>query len=235
MHAFRRYARSRDPALREELVARYLPLARHVACLYAGGREPLEDLVQVANLGLLKALDRFDPYRGTTFAAYAFPSIAGEVRRHFRDRGWLVKPPRGVQEQALLVQRATGVLACELNRAPTVGEIARRVGVGEEAVLEGQRALQARAAWSPPVSPEDRDESPMDRLGRIDDGFRRAEDRATLSSLCRILTPRDRRVLALVFVEDLPQAEVGRVVGLSQMQISRIVRAALEKLRAAAA
>jgi RNA polymerase sigma-B factor len=234
-HALRRYARSRDPALREQLVARYLPLARQVACRYAGGREPLEDLVQVANIGLLKAIDRFDPDRGTAFAAYAFPSIAGEVRRHFRDRGWLVRPPRGLQEQALLVSRATGALACELNRSPTVGEIARRAGVDEDAVLEAQLALQARAPWSPPASPEDWDEPPLERLGRLDDGFRRAEDRATLSSLYRFLTPRDRRVLALFFVEDLPQAEVGRVVGLSQMQVSRIIRLALEKLRDAAA
>ena len=191
--------------------------------------------MQVANLGLLRAIDRFDPDRGTAFAAYAFPSIAGELRRHFRDRGWLVRPPRRLQEQALLVQLATGVLACELNRSPTVTEVARSVGVYEAAVLEAQRALQARAAWSPPASPENSDESPLERLGRINDGFRRAEDRATLSSLCRFLTPRDRRVLALFFVEDLTQAEVGRVVGLSQMQVSRIIRGALETLRDAAA
>jgi RNA polymerase sigma-B factor len=142
-HALRRYARSRDPALREQLVARYLPLARHIAYRYAGGREPLEDLVQVANIGLLKAIDRFDPDRGTAFATYAFPSIAGEVRRHFRDCGWLVRPPRGLQEQALLVSRATGALACELNRSPTVGEIARRAGVGEDAVLGAAKAVVA--------------------------------------------------------------------------------------------
>lgn len=233
IETLRRYARSRDPGLREQLVARYLPLARHIASRYASGLEPFDDLIQVANLGLLRAIDRFDPDRGTGFAAYAVPSIAGEVRRHFRDHGWLVRPPRALQEQALLVDRVADELVCELRRSPTVAEIADRTGLDAEQVLDARCALQAKTPSSPPMGSEE-DDGPLERLGFVDDGFRRAEARATLESLYRVLTLRERWIVRLCFIEDLGQAETGRICGVSQMHVSRILRGALEKLRDAA-
>src|SRR3954451_14306780 len=140
----RHYARSRDPRIREQLVHRYLPLARYAASQYRRGSEPFDDLVQVASLGLLKAIDRYDPVHGAAFSSYALPTMSGELRRHFRDRGWAVRPPRDLQEQALAVEKAIDGLSRELGRSPTVGEIAAKLGVGEEIVLEAREALSAR-------------------------------------------------------------------------------------------
>jgi RNA polymerase sigma-B factor len=231
----RRYARSRDPGLREQLVHRYLPLARYAASLYARGSEPFDDLLQVASVGLLKAIDRYDPSRGAAFSSYALPTMSGELRRHFRDRGWAVRPPRDLQEQALVVERAAEELVSELGRSPTVAEVAGRADLDTETVLEAREALTARMSTSLSTSPRDEEDHPLDeRLGCEDGGFADAERRATLAELSRVLTPRERHVLRLRFDEDLTQAEIGRIVGLSQMHISRVLRAAVEKLRRAA-
>jgi RNA polymerase sigma-B factor len=233
----RRYARTRDPRLREQLVHRYLPLARYAASQYRRGSEPFDDLLQVASVGLLKAIDRYDPVRGAAFSSYALPTMSGELRRHFRDRRWAVRPPRDLQEQAIAVEKAADGLERELGRSPTVDELAERVGLDVEDVLEAREALTARmsTSLSTPVRGSDDDELDLgSRLGAEDGGFAAAENRATLIELSRVLTAREREIVRLRFEEDLTQAEIGKIVGLSQMHVSRVLRAAVEKLRAAA-
>jgi RNA polymerase sigma-B factor len=233
----RRYAQTRDPRLREQLVHRYLPLARYAAAQYRHGPEPFDDLVQVASLGLLKAIDRYDPVRGAAFSSYALPTMSGELRRHFRDRSWAVRPPRDLQEQALAVERATEALGRDLGHAPTVEDIAQRTGLDVEAVLEAREALGARlsTSLSAPVRGSDEDELDVgSRLGIEDDGFEVAEHRATIGALAKSLTPREREIVRLRFDEDMTQSEIGAIVGLSQMHVSRVLRQAVDKLRAVA-
>src|SRR3954470_1284467 len=231
----RRYARSRDPRMREDLVHRYLPLARYAASQYTRGGEPFDDLLQVASVGLLKAIDRFDPDNGAAFSSYALPTMTGELRRHFRDRSWSVRPPRDLQEQALAIEKALDELQKTLGRAPTVDELAERTGLLAETVLEAREALTARVSTSLSVSPREDDEHPLEaRLGTDDGGFGAAEARATLDELQRSLSSREREILRLRFEEDLTQAEIGEIVGLSQMHVSRVLRQSLEKLRLAA-
>jgi RNA polymerase sigma-B factor len=232
----RRFARSRDPRLREQLVHRYLPLARYAASQYARGSEPFDDLMQVASVGLLKAIDRYDPANGAAFSSYALPTMTGELRRHFRDRSWAVRPPRDLQEHALLAERGIDTLQRELGRSPTVDELAAHTGLSLEEVLEAREALSARVSTSLSTPAREDDDNGLEaRLGRDDEGFRFAEDRATLAALGRVLTPREREVLRLRFDQDLTQSEIGQLVGLSQMHVSRVLRASLEKLRLAAA
>jgi RNA polymerase sigma-B factor len=228
-----RYARTRTPELRDRLVRRYLPLARYSASRYTRSHEPFDDLLQVATIGLLKAIDRYEPRRGLEFSSYALPTMSGELRRHFRDRGWNVRPPRDLQEQALAVERATGDLIAGLGRGPTVAEIAGHTGLGEEAVFEAREALASRSAvsFSLPVAGDDGLEL-GDSLGTSDPGFDEAEDRATVDGLLRHLSRREREIVRLRFDEDLTQVEIGARLSLSQMHISRLLRNALAKLRA---
>jgi RNA polymerase sigma-B factor len=235
---FTRFAQTRDPAMRDALVERYLPLARQLARRYARQEEPLDDLVQVASLGLVKAIDRFDAGRDVAFSSYAVPTILGEIKRHFRDRTWSVRVPRDLQEMALRVERVVGDLTRELHRAPSVTQIAEHTGLGEEQVLE---ALEAAAAYSStsletPRTGGDGDvgDTLADTIGGAEDGFERAEERATIARLMRSITPREREVLRLRFEEDLTQAEIGEIIGVSQMQVSRLIRQAVAKLRLAA-
>jgi RNA polymerase sigma-B factor len=231
----REFVRTRDPLLREQLVRRYLRLARFVAARYARGGEAFDDLFQVASVGLLKAIDRFDPDNGSTFAGYAFPTMAGEVLRHLRDHGWSVRPPRDLLEQSLRVERAADDLGRRLGRQPTLAELARATALDEPVVLEARRALAARAAMSLSAGADDEGDQPLEaRLGCVEAGFQRTEQHAALASLMRGLTAREREVLRLRFEEDLTQAEIGSTVGLSQMHISRVLSTALDKLRTAA-
>jgi RNA polymerase sigma-B factor len=232
-----RFAATRRPQLREQLVERYLPLARYSANQYASRAEPFDDLLQVACIGLLKAIDRFDPQRGIAFSSYALPTMFGELRRHFRDRGWSVRPPRGLQEHALLVERATAELLSVGGRSATIDEIAERTGLDTEEVREGREALNAYSAvsFSMPSSDDDGAHALGDRLGAFDDGFRAAERRATIGRLSRVLTAREREIVRLRFEEDLTQSEIGKRVGLSQMHVSRLLRTTVEKLRGEAA
>jgi RNA polymerase sigma-B factor len=233
----RRYAQTRDPRLREQLVHRYLPLARYAASQYRRGSEPFDDLLQVASVGLLKAIDRYDPVRGAAFSSYALPTMSGELRRHFRDRSWAVRPPRDLQEQAIAVERAAEALSRDLGRSPTVDELAERMGTDAETVLEAREALSARMSTSlsaPVRGSEDDDLDLGSRMGGDDDGFALAEHRATLGALAKTLTPRERAIVRLRFEQDLTQAEIGQEVGLSQMHVSRVLRQAIEKLRLAA-
>jgi RNA polymerase sigma-B factor len=228
-----RYAQTRDPRLREELVQRYLPLARYAASRYASGPEPFDDLLQVACLGLLKALDRFDPAKGNAFSSYALPTMTGELRRHFRDRSWAVRPPRDLQEDALRLDKAAIELQRRLGRPPTIPELTTVTGLGKEAVLEAREALRARrpTSLSAPGNLDDEESVLERRLGIIDSGYAGAEDRAVLAPLLRRLPLRDRVILRLRFEHDLTQSEIGERVGLSQMHVSRVLRGALEQLR----
>jgi RNA polymerase sigma-B factor len=220
--------------LRAALVERYLPLARSIARRYARGPEPLDDLVQVASVGLIKALDRFDPERGIAFSSYAVPTIAGELRRHFRDRTWAVRPPRDLLERALAVDKTSEELKNRLGRSPTVRQIGQALELEDEDVLEAMQALRAGKATSlsaPRGSDDDGSERTVqDTIGVEEDGYARAEQRAVYQQLARTLTARERRVVELRFGEDMTQEEIGREVGVSQMQVSRILRQALAKL-----
>src|SRR5215217_963703 len=229
-----RYHREGDPAAREQLVERFLPLARQLARRYQRGGEPLDDLIQVASLGLLKAVDRFDPERETAFSSFAVPTILGELKRHFRDKGWSVRVPRDLQELAVRVEPLSEELARELGRAPTPAEVATRAGATLEQVLEAREAAGAYRAVSldRPRSEEEEDgESYGDAFGVEDPGFGLAEDSATVERLMRMLSEREREVLRLRFEEDLTQSEIGQRVGVSQMHVSRLIRQSLARLR----
>jgi len=230
--------RAGDAGAREALVERFLPLARQLARRYQRADEPLEDLIQVASLGLLKAIDRFDVDRPVAFSSYAVPTILGELKRHFRDRTWAVRVPRDLQELALRVDRTVAQLSRDLHRAPSVPELAEHLDVTEEQVLEALEAGSAYRATSfdaPRAGGDDDDGETMgDGVGTEDTGFGLAEDRATLDRLMQVIGPREREVLRLRFVEDMTQAEIGERIGVSQMQISRLIRQSLTRLRLAA-
>jgi RNA polymerase sigma-B factor len=225
--------------VRALLVQRYLPLARKLAHRYHHTGEPIDDLVQVACVGLVKAIDRYDPERASAFSSYAVPTILGELRRHFRDHTWAIHVPRNLQELALRVDEATRTLAEAAHRPPTVGEIAGAVGASEEEVLEAREAgagYRASSLQRPYRSGDgDGDVTLADVLPQRDDELDRAEDRAVLDRLLRCIPARDREALRLRFEEDLTQAEVGERLGISQMQVSRILRRALVRMRSARA
>ena len=229
-----RYHREGDPAAREQLVQRFLPLARQLARRYQRGGEPLDDLIQVASLGLLKAIDRFDPARETAFSSFAVPTILGELKRHFRDKGWSVRVPRDLQEMAVRVERIADEMSREIGRAPTPAEIAERTGTTLEQVLEAREAAGAYRAVSLDRPRSDDDEvgdSYADAFGAEDPGFGLAEDAATVDRLMRVLSEREREVLRLRFEEDMTQSEIGERVGVSQMHVSRLIRQSIARLR----
>jgi len=234
---FVRYHRDGDARARDQLVERFLPLARQLARRYQRAGEPLDDLLQVASLGLIKAIDRFDPDREIAFSSYAVPTILGEIKRYFRDRTWAVRVPRDLQELTLKVDRAVGKLSEDLRRQPSVAEISTAVGAEEEDVLE---ALQAGGAYravsfDAPRTGGDEDVATLgDSVGVDEHGFDRAEERATLQQLMATVTPREREVLRMRFEQDMTQAEIGAIIGVSQMQVSRVIRQAIARLRAAA-
>jgi RNA polymerase sigma-B factor len=231
---FERFADKRDPIAREILVERFLPLARSLASRYRRPGEPFDDIFQVACIGLVNAIDRYDLSRGRAFSSFAVPTIAGEIKRYYRDKTWAVHVPRDLQELAVTVDRAARELETELGRKPTVDQLAERLAVSDEDVLEALHAAHGRRATSldAPVTQDDDSVSLGDAMGTHDDGFHRAEQRAELDHLTAILTRRDRRIVALRFQEDLTQEQIGRLIGLSQMQISRILRQAITKVRA---
>jgi RNA polymerase sigma-B factor len=233
-NALAKRARDGDRQARETLIAEHLPLARALARRYRRGTEPLDDLVQVASLGLIKAVDRFDPDRGHSFSTFAQPTIVGELLRHFRDTGWGVHVARGTQELALRVRSAAETIEAETGRAPTPRQLAERTGATLEAVVEALGALSNRTALSL-AAPTGNDDSGQeatiaDTLGSVDDGYDRAEARALLGSAVRCLPAREQKILRLRFVEDLTQSEIAAEIGVSQMQISRLLRQSLERL-----
>jgi RNA polymerase sigma-B factor len=225
-----------DQEAREQLVQRFLPLARQLARRYQRGGEALDDLIQVASLGLLKAIDRFDPSRTTAFSSFAVPTILGELKRHFRDKGWSVRVPRDLQELTVRLEPTSEELSRELGRAPTTSELADHLGVTIEQLLEAREAAGAYRAVSLDRPRDDDEEG--DGLGAgfgVEDlGFSEAEDAATVEHLMRVLSDREREVLRLRFAEDLTQAEIGARIGVSQMHVSRIIRQAIAQLQRAA-
>jgi RNA polymerase sigma-B factor len=230
---WRRLRDQSDPAAREELVRRYLPFAKNLALRYRGASESFDDLLQVANLGLVNAVDRFDPARGTPFAAFASPTILGELKRHFRDRVWTVRVPRGLHDRMAEVEKATTALTVELQRSPSVSEIAAKLEIEPAEVLEVLEANHNRRPLSldRPVGGED-DESPASEwVGDEDEGYELVDDKLALEGVLPQLDDRERLILRLRFVEDMTQSQIAEQIGHSQMHVSRILRRTLERIR----
>ena len=228
---FEELRRTGDPELRRRLIERHLPLARSIANRYRYTPQPLEDLFQVASLGLVKAVDAFDPRRGAIFAPYAVPTILGELLHHMRDVGWAVHMPRPTKELVIAVERAERTLSSRLGGAPTTAQLAEEAGISTESVLEALTARVAHdaVALEEPDGQETRRRS--ESLAGADPELDAVEARAWLSGALRELEPRERTILALRFIEGRTQTEIARSVGLSQMQVSRILRATLDSLR----
>jgi RNA polymerase sigma-B factor len=233
-----RYCETGDLAARRELVERFLPFARDLALRYSYTDEPVDDLVQVACIGLLKAIDRYEPKRGTRFTSYAAPTILGELKRHFRDKGWALHVPRDLQERALKAVRESETLAKRLGRSPSVREVAAAVGRSSEELLEAYEAASSyeTASLDAPAARADADGAALvDLMGREDDGYEAVADGDALAAAWRDLPLQERRVLELRFVHDLTQREIGEVIGFSQMHVSRLLRRALAHLEKATA
>jgi RNA polymerase sigma-B factor len=231
---FVHYRRTDDPSARRELIVRHLPLARRLARRY-GRSHDAEDLVQVASLALVKAVDRYDPAHGASFASFAVPTIVGELKRHFRDSHWALHVARELQERAQVVERELDSQAARRGRAPSTRELAVALGWSNESVLEAQAALGGRDAKSldAPSGHGDGSEAIRDRLSVSEHGYELVDDRDAVAPALAALSERDRTVLRLRFVEDMTQREIAARVGLSQMQVSRLIRRALEELREA--
>jgi RNA polymerase sigma-B factor len=234
-----KYHREGDLAAREELTVRFLPLARQLASRYRHTGESLEDLVQVASLGLLKAIDRYDPDRGEGFARYAVPTILGELKRHFRDKGWSMHVPRATQELALRVSEALGALPAKLGRAARPRDVAAEVGASVEEVLEAMEASAVYATASldapRPGAGEDGTWTYGDQLAQEERGFELVEIGETLRGSLAALPERERLILRLRFERDMTQAEIAELIGVSQMHVSRLLRRSLDRLSAAGA
>ena len=233
-----RYHDEGDMAAREELVERFLPLARQLARRYQRQNEPLDDLMQVASMGLVKAIDRFDPERGTAFSTYAVPTILGELKRYFRDSGWAVHVPRGMQERVMKLDQASQELHRRLGRSPSASELAQELDLNSEEVLE---AMEAASAYDAISLEEQRSESSdpqeptyADALGSEEERYELVEYGATIAPTMKALSERERLILHLRFVEDLTQSEIADRIGVSQMHVSRLIRRALARLRAVA-
>jgi RNA polymerase sigma-B factor len=226
-----------DESVRDTLVERFLPLARQLARRYQRANEPLDDLIQVASVGLVKAVDRFEPDRGVAFSSYAVPTILGELKRYFRDAGWAVHVPRGAQEQAMKVDRAVKDLSTALGRSPTVPEIGQELGLQEEEVLNAMQASLAYEAVSMDAQRPSADadgDTFLESMGEEDERFELVEYSAAIAPALNALPKRDRLVLHLRFVEDMTQSEIAERIGVSQMQVSRLIRRALARLRTVA-
>jgi RNA polymerase sigma-B factor len=228
---FERWRRDRDPRARELLVERFMPLARKLARRYAG-RETSDDLIQVASLGLLKAIDRFDPARGTAFSSLAVPTILGELKRYFRDAGWFAHVPRGVQELALKVQQAERTLSAKTGRSPTAQDIANYLELDVEEVLDALCAIAAHRSVSldAPIGDADSDRL-AETFGQEDERYERVEAAATIAGGLRCLAKVDRQVLTMYYLEERTQVQVAEEIGVSQMQVSRILRRATRRLQ----
>jgi RNA polymerase sigma-B factor len=230
---FDRWQRGHDQSARDELVQRFLPLARKLARRYSGAREPFDDLLQVASLGLVKAVDRFDSGRGTAFSSFAVPTILGELKRYFRDLGWAVHVPRGAQERAVRVEDAHQQLSARTGRAPTVTELAEYVELSIEEVLDALETSRAHHATSLDAPYDDGDGdggAVVDAVGDEDPELQLADARVTVGAAADHLSSREREVLDLRFVDDLTQTEIANRIGVSQMQVSRILRRAIVRL-----
>jgi RNA polymerase sigma-B factor len=225
-----------DRHARSALIERFLPLARSIAARYHRSGEPLEDLVQVASVALVKAIDRYDPDRGCAFTSFAVPTISGELKRHFRDHTWTVRPPRDIQELALQVDVARTHLWQRLDRSPTTSELATAIGVSDELILEALQAYNGRGGSSlqGPIGRRADAATLEDSIGTEDPDLSRAELRVDLNRMLKTISPRAQEMLRLRFEDDMTQAEIGVLFGVSQMQVSRILREAIARLRCVA-
>ena len=233
-----RYQRCGDLRAREALVRRFMPMARELARRYAYTREPIDDLTQVAYVGLLSAIDRFDPARGFRFTSFAVPTILGELKRHLRDRGWAVHLPRDLKERVVALNSATATVAKQLGRSPSTRRMAEELGWEPEEVLEAQAAADSYEATSLDVSVDRHDRGAatrlIDTLGAEDSAYDLFESREAIASAWRELPNQEQRVLALRFTGELTQSEIGERIGISQMHVSRLLRRALARLEQAA-
>ena len=230
---FVRWQQGRDAAARDELFARFEPLARKLARRYAG-REPFDDLMQVASLALVKAIDRFDPERGTAFSSLAVPTILGELKRHFRDVGWFAHVPRGMKELAMKVQEGQRQISETNGCSPSAHDLATYLELPLEDVLEGLYAAEAHHMTSFDVPFDDgREEGAtlLDTFGSEDERFEHVEDAMAIAGNLRGLTVLERRVLAMYFLDEFTQVQIAQRIGVSQMQVSRILRRATDRLR----
>ncbi|MCK1818598.1 RNA polymerase sigma factor SigF [Streptomyces sp. XM83C] len=218
--------------LRNRLVRMHLPLVEHLARRFRNRGEPLDDLTQVATIGLIKSVDRFDPDRGVEFSTYATPTVVGEIKRHFRDKGWAVRVPRRLQELRLSLTTATAELSQQHGRSPTVHELAEKLAISEEEVLEGLESANAYSTLSLDV-PDTDDESPAvaDTLGAEDEALEGVEYRESLKPLLEDLPPREKRILLLRFFGNMTQSQIAQEVGISQMHVSRLLARTLAQLR----
>jgi RNA polymerase sigma-B factor len=219
--------------VRDQLVEMHLPLVEYLARRFAGRGEPLDDLVQVGTIGLIKAVDRFDTERGVEFSTYATPTVVGEIKRHFRDKGWTVRVPRRLQELRASLSSATAQLTQDLGRSPTVAELARHLGVNEEEVLEGLESANAYSTVSLDAPDSGDEDAPAvaDSLGIIDDALEGVEYRESLKPLLEKLPAREKRILLLRFFGNMTQSQIAAELGISQMHVSRLLARTLAQLR----
>jgi RNA polymerase sigma-B factor len=230
----RRYHQDGDLQAREQLIERYMSLVRSLARRYAYRGEQLDDLVQIGAIGLIKAIDRFDLERGVELTTYATPNIIGEIKRHFRDKGWSVRVPRGLQELNVQISKLVEQLTVQLGRSPTIAELAEAAGVEEEAVLEALESGRAYSSvsLSPGGASDDEGElDPLESLGTEEHEYEVSEDRAVLAPGFKVLDERERRILHLRFFSGLTQSQIAEQIGISQMHVSRLIRRSLEKIR----
>jgi RNA polymerase sigma-B factor len=230
----RRYHENGDLQAREQLIEQYMSLVRSLARRYSYRGEQLEDLVQIGAIGLIKAIDRFDLERGVELTTYATPNIIGEIKRHFRDKGWAVRVPRGLQELNVRLSRLVEQLTVQYGRSPTIPELAKAAGVEEEEVLEALESGRAYTTLSLSVASgggDDDDLDPLESLGTEEHQYEVSEDRAVLAPGFKVLDERERRILQLRFFEGLTQSQIAQQVGISQMHVSRLIRRSLEKIR----
>jgi RNA polymerase sigma-B factor len=230
----RRYHEEGDLAAREQLIEQYMSLVRSLARRYSYRGEQLEDLVQIGAIGLIKAIDRFDLSRGVELTTYATPNIIGEIKRHFRDKGWSVRVPRGLQELNVQLSRLIEQLTVQLGRSPTIAELAKAAGVEEEEVLEALESGRAYSSLSlsSGSGPDDNGEvDPLEAIGSEEHQYSVSEDRAMLAPGFRVLDERERKILHLRFFDGLTQSQIAAQIGISQMHVSRLIRRSLEKIR----
>ncbi|MDP9416303.1 MAG: RNA polymerase sigma factor SigF [Actinomycetota bacterium] len=220
--------------VRDALVEQHLPLVEHLARRFRNRGEPYDDLVQVATIGLIKSVDRFDPERGVEFSTYATPTIVGEIKRHFRDKGWAVRVPRRLQELRLSLSAATSELSQRNGRSPTVAELATHLGISEEEVLEGLESANAYSTLSLDAGDQGGDDDQMavvDTLGVDDEGLEGVEYRESLKPMLERLPAREKKILLLRFFRGMTQSEIAAEVGISQMHVSRLLARTLAQLR----
>lgn len=230
---FRLYKEKGDEEARDQLIVSHLNLVRFLASKFKNRGEPLDDLVQVGTIGLIKAIDRFDPERGLEFTTYATPTILGEIKRHFRDKGWSVRVPRRLQELSAKVNQATDELTKELQRSPSTEEVAAKLGVSVDEVLEAMESSSAYTSVPLEGGGSDEDETPavIDHYASVDEDLTSADDRMVIEDTIRDFSPREQEVIRMRFNDGLTQIEIAKRLGISQVQVSRLLRRTLKKLQ----